>query len=80
MFNYHFDVLLGPNAVEGATIDTENITHLLAEPITFTTTAQGGFATCSLTLACDHVMAATLVGGRIGRKSLRTYEVSPDAV
>lgn len=72
MFNYHFDVLLSAHNEEvnnlGTPAFTENITHLLTAPITFTSAAQGGFATCTLTLACDDVEAAKFLEEHLGRK------------
>jgi hypothetical protein len=72
LLNHTLTVLLMPTAYEVASLGTvafvDDITPMLAEPPSFSSTAQGGYATCTMTLMCDQVTASRFLDSHVGRK------------
>lgn len=72
------DVLLTYNLVENSAQPIiQNLTSLVSEPISFTVAAQGGFATCSLVLACDDITALGFLSEHLGRRIVLVNPLSP---
>lgn len=80
---YHLDVNLQTLASEvaalGITPVMQNITGMLTQPVSFSSVAQGGFATCTLTLVCDDVAAAKFLDEHVGRRITIHSPYSPYA-